>query len=202
MTYRSHRAAASLALGLLLSGCAYHLRKPPDLPPQMHKIYIASSGHDADIVRDLRRALASDQTEVVMDPTQASAVLSIISVQNTSRPLVLNRLGQPLVYQVQYRVEYTMVAGGVVLIPPEILNMDRDYNYSVANSIGNDEQEQSLYGALAQDMTQLILFRMQAVARNIPPLPATNPVPAAVTRLPAAGTRAVPAATTAVPVVQ
>lgn len=205
MNARLILVAASLAS---LSGCGFHLREAPHLPPQLRTLYIASEGHNADLIRDLRRGLESETTTVLDDPTRASATLSIINVAHGSRPLVENRHGQPLEYQVAYSAEYTLVAGGVVLIPPEQQTLTRNYNYSASNAITDQEQEEALFGALANQMAQLIVFRIQAVARSLPPVASSTPraasaapaqvahdiSPAPVTAAPPAATRSGPPA--------
>ena len=197
------RLAGVLLLSTLLAGCGFQLRRPPELPPQMRSLYIVSAGHNADLIRELRRDLESGTTTLTEDPTQAGATLSIIDVIHTSRPLVLNSLGQPLEYQVAYTVEYTLLAGQVVLIPPEYQTLTRNYNYNVANSIGDQEQEQRLYTALAKEMAQLIMFRLQAVAKSLPPVPATSLSSTNTTRsapaVPPPATQAAPAAASGVP---
>jgi LPS-assembly lipoprotein len=172
MNARIIAAAASLAV---LAGCGFHLREAPQLPPQMRTLYIASGGHNAELIRDLRRGLESETTTVIDDPTQAAATLSIISVSHNSRALVLNRRGQPLEYQVAYSAEYTLIAGGVVYIAPEAQTLTRNYNYSVSNAIADQEQEDVLYSALTNEMAQLIIFRIEAVARSLPPVVSTAP---------------------------
>ena len=114
---------------------------------------------------------------------------------------MLDHEGQPLVYQVTYSVEYTLLSGSVVLIPPEVLAQSRNYNYSVTNATSDQEQEEALYGELAHEMAQLIMYRLQAVARNLPPLPSTA-APAATASSPAAATRAAPVAATTQPVLE
>ncbi|HLW73672.1 MAG TPA: LPS assembly lipoprotein LptE [Gammaproteobacteria bacterium] len=167
--------SAALAM---FAGCGFHLREAPVLPPEMRSLYIVSSGQNAELVRDLRRGLESETTSVLDDPTRATATLSIINVSQSSRALVVNRRGQPLEYQVAFTTSYTFIAGGVVLIPPEVLTLTRNYDYSVTNAIANQEQEDALFASLAKQMSQLIIFRIQAVARSLPPLPATAPLAA------------------------
>ena len=182
------RAGLVAGICLSLSACGFHLRQAPDLPPQLHAIYIASIGHNGDIIRELRRGLESDRTSIVADPTLATATLSIIRVSHDSRPFVLNVRGQPLQFQVAYQVEYTLVAGGVTLIAPETLVLTRNYNYKLSNAIGNEEQEEALFGQLSKDAAQLIIFRVEAVAKTLPPPLSTAVRPAA------AASRAAPAA--------
>ena len=172
------RTIVTAALLVTLAGCGFHLREAPQLPVQMRSMYIASEGHNADLIRDLRRGLESETTTIIDDPTVATATLSIINVSHSSRALVLDRRGQPLEYQVAYSAEYSLIADGVVLIAPESQTLTRNYNYSVNNAIADQEQEDALYGALTNEMAQLIVFRIRAVAKSLPPVASTAPKPA------------------------
>ena len=75
---------AIAALCLSLSACGFHLRQAPDLPPSMRKIYVAAPGQSGQLLRELRRSLASDDTEILTTPEGATTTLSIISVTQVS----------------------------------------------------------------------------------------------------------------------
>jgi len=209
---RTRILLALLAVPAMLAACGFHPRRAPELPPELQRLYIVSETNDTNLLRELRRGLESEST-TLDDPTQASATLSIISTSQSSRPLVLNQLGQPLLYQVAYRVEYTLVAEGVVLIPPETLTQTRNYNYSVTNGVANQEQEDAIYDSLSNQIAQLIIFRISAVAKSIPaadtvvrpqvatPAPSAESAPATTRPAPAAATRVPPAVTHGPPVV-
>jgi len=195
-------SAALIILGicLLLAGCGFHLRQAPNLPPSMRHIYIAAPGQNGDLLRELRRSLASDDTEVLATPEGATAILSIISVERKSHALALNRLGQALEYQVSYTVEFSLLVQGVVILEPQAVTLTRNYAYSVSNAVGNEEQEQVLDQAMAKDVSQFISFRMVAAAKSLPPAPATAVAPATASRpVPATTTLQVPAAASAPP---
>lgn len=193
------RAAAALVaavlLPALLAGCGFHLRQAPDLPVSMQRIYVAVPGGNGDLLRELRRGLESDDTEVLEDPTGATTILSIASVSRDSRPLSLNRRGVPLEYQVTTRVEFSMVVDGATVIEPQVVVMNRNYSYRVTNAISNEEQEAALRRSMAKDIAQFVIFRVVAAAKN---LKGAYAAPAAVTT-PAPATQAVPAAATALP---
>jgi len=196
------RLPAALGLGgcMLLTACGFHLRQAPDLPPAMRHIYVAAPGQSGDLLRELRRSLASDDTEVLATPEGATATLSIISVERTSRPLAVNRLGQAVEFQVSYKVEFSLLVQGVVILEPQSVTLNRNYAYSVSNAVANEEQEQALDQAMAKDVSQFISFRMVAAAKNLPPTPATAAAPTAATRpAPATSTLPVPAAASAPP---
>ena len=188
---------AIVALCLSLSACGFHLRQAPDLPPSMRKIYVAAPGQSGQLLRELRRSLASDNTEILTTPEGATTTLSIISVTQVSRPLAVNRLGEAVQNQVTYTVEFSLIVDGATVLEPQTVDITRNYAYSVANAVANEEQEQALEAAMAKDVSQFIAFRIAAAAKNMPrasatavaPVPATRPAPAAVTsRVPAAAT--------------
>ena len=162
-----------------LAGCGFHLRRAPVLPPQLHALYITGAG-SSNLMRSLRRNLASDTTTIVNDSTQATAVLNIMKASGSSSLLALNRAGQPLEYRVTYEVEFSLMVGNAVLIEPQTLALTRTYNYNIQDAIGNQEQEDALETAMETDIAQLIVFRIQAAAKNALP-PVVMPVPAKAT---------------------
>lgn len=183
---RAATLAACLAALSLLSACGFHLRRAAELPPQLHALYI--SGGSTDLVRNLRRNLASDRTIIVDDPTLASAVLSITQASSSSTLLAISRSGQPIEYRVIYSVRFSLMVGNAVLIEPQTIALTRTYNYNIADAAGNEETEEALNNAMQTDIAQLIVFRIQAAAKNALP-PAVVPAPAKATMsAPAAAT--------------
>ena len=162
-----------------LSACGFHLRQAPVLPAQMRAIYI--SGAEGDLARYLRRDLATDNTQIVDDLAQATAVLRITGVGRNSSLLAISSAGTPLEYKVYYRTEFSLMVGNSMLLEPQTLVLTRTYNYNIADAIGNEEQEEALYGAMAVDMAQLIVFRIQAAARSATQAPVTVAAPAKAT---------------------
>ncbi|HSN17280.1 MAG TPA: LPS assembly lipoprotein LptE [Gammaproteobacteria bacterium] len=186
------------SLGLLVSACGFHLRQAPDLPPSMRKIYVAAPGQSGQLLRELRRSLASDQTEVLDTPDGATSTLSIIEVQHSSHPLAVDRNGNALEYQVTYTVEFSLIVQGATVLEPQSVTLNHNYAYNITNAVGNEEQEQALNQAMAKDISQFIAFRIAAAAKNLPPYVVTSAAPMAATAS-AAKPAPVPAAATAKP---
>ena len=151
-----------------LAGCGFHTRQAPALPPAMRLVYISAPGDNAGLVRELRRGLASDQTQITLDPTVATATLDIYKVGHSNRPLAVDRFGRAVQHEVVYQVQFSLVANGVVVLEPQILTLTHAYNFSVSNAVGNEQQANVLYDALAQQMAQLIIFRIQAAVQHMP----------------------------------
>jgi len=180
-------AGCVLLLGAL-TACGFQLRQPTNLPPQMHAIYI--SGDSSTLVRNLRRNLETGSSRVVDDPTQATALLKIVKVDQYSTLLAISNTGVPLEYKAYYQVEFSLQAGNNMVVEPQTLVLTRIYNYNISDAIGNQEQAQGLFNAMAVDMAQLITFRIQAAAKAAMPVPSATAAPAKVTlQAPPAATR-------------
>ena len=171
----------------LLAGCGFHLRRASELPPQLHSLYITGAGSTS-LIRSLRRNLTSDSTTIVDDPTLASAILDINRAAGSSALLAVSSAGLPIEYRVTYTVQFSLMVGNAVLIEHQTIALTRTYNYNIQDAIGNEEQEQALYNGMQTDIAQLIVFRIQAAAKNaMPPVvvpapaKATVPAPAAAT---------------------
>ena len=159
-----------------LTACGFHLRRATELPADMRSIYISggtaiSGDTSGNLLRYLRRDLATANCQVLDEPTKATAMLRIDNVQQDSTLLAISALGTPLEYKVTYRVDFSLLVGNAVLIEPQTLVLSRAYNYNISNAIANQEQADALSGAMAIDMAQLIVFRIQAAARSaqLPP---------------------------------
>lgn len=174
--------ACALLMGAL-AACGFHLRRPADLPPQMRMIYISGNlgGNNTALLRSLRRDLATGNVQIVDDPTQATAILKIEDVTRSNTLLAISSAGTPLEYKIYYQTQFSLLVGNTMLIEPQTLVLTRTYNYSISNAIGNEEQEEGLYGAMAEDMAQLIAFRIHAVAKSAVQAPVTAAAPARAT---------------------
>lgn len=163
---RSLRTALVLAAVALLSGCGFHLRQTAALPPGMKKIHltVASGGG---LERQLTRALSNSNVEIV-DHASADAADLVIS-SNTFRTDSLTVSGTARVteYAVRYHVDFYAKAGdGTIIIPPQSVDMSREFSYDATNTIGTASQTEELQRSLIGDMVQSILFRLQAAGAH------------------------------------
>lgn len=156
---------AAMTLCLSLAGCGFHLSGAPQLPAAMKLTYISALGGDAELIRELRRNLNTPVTAVTEHAATATATLNILHSQRYQRVLSVSNTGQPVEYQVAYQVQFSLTAGGRVLISPQTLTLTQDYAYDVANVIGDTEQANVLYAAMERNMAQLIMFRLEAAGR-------------------------------------
>lgn len=160
------KAGLLTAVTLSVAACGFHLRAAPHLPPAMQHTYIADSGGDTELVRELRRSISSAASSVTDDANTATATLNILNSQRFQRVLSVSNTGQPLEYQVAYQVQFSLTTPGKTLIAPQTLTLTRNYAYDIANTLGDTEQANVLYKSMEDNMAQLILFRLEASGRQ------------------------------------
>ena len=163
---RSLRTALVLAAVALVSACGFHLRHTAALPPGMKKIHltVASGGQ---LERQLSRALTNSDVEIV--PNAAVDAADLVITSNTFRTDSLTVSGTARVteYAVRYHVDFYAKAGdGTIIIPPQSVDMSREFSYDATNTIGTASQTEELQRSLIGDMVQSILFRLQAAGAH------------------------------------
>jgi LPS-assembly lipoprotein len=163
---RSLRTALVLAAVALISACGFHLRQTAALPPGMKKIHltVASGGG---LERQLTRALTNSDVEIVDHASVDAADLVISSNTFRTDSLTVSGTARVTEYAVRYHVDFYAKAGdGTIIIPPQSVDMSREFSYDATNTIGTASQTEELQRSLIGDMVQSILFRLQAAGAH------------------------------------
>lgn len=163
---RSLRIALVLAAVALVSACGFHLRQTAALPPGMKKIHltVASGGQ---LERQLSRALSNSDVEIVDHSAVDAADLVITSNTFRTDSLTVSGTARVTEYAVRYHVDFYAKAGdGTIIIPPQSVDMSREFSYDATNTIGTASQTEELQRSLIGDMVQSILFRLQAAGAH------------------------------------
>jgi LPS-assembly lipoprotein len=163
---RSIRVAALVSVVALLAACGFHLRQTASLPPGMKKIHLTVSGGGR-LERELARALGNADVTVVDKPAADAAELAITSNTFRTDSLTVSGTARVTEYAVRYHVDFNArAADGTVIIPPQSVDMSREFSYDAQNTIGTASQTEELQRSLIGDMVQAILFRLQAAGQH------------------------------------
>ncbi|MEK8089383.1 LPS assembly lipoprotein LptE [Thermithiobacillus plumbiphilus] len=145
-----------LAACLLLASCGFHLRGGAPLPEILAGINVtAAGGNDAPIVRDLRertslvdgKAAGKDAPTLVVSGTGIEQRVASIDTQGVAREFLL-------VLNTRYQL---LAADGKTLIPPQTLELQRDYTYTDNNVLASDIQSRELHEELYRAGAEQIL---------------------------------------------
>ncbi|MGH8682867.1 MAG: LPS assembly lipoprotein LptE [Burkholderiales bacterium] len=109
---------------------------------------------------------ASERTKLVPSPTEAEAVLSVLTEQQEKVILSLNTQGRVREFQLRYRVVFRVASPkGADYIPPTPIVLTRDITFN-DQVLAKETEEAQLYREMRSDMVQQIMRRL-AVARPL-----------------------------------
>src|SRR5512139_2141625 len=160
------KLSSLLVLILLLSACGFHLRQSVALPPSMQRIHLTVN-NGGDLQRNLARALRNAGITIEDAGGPGVAELAVPQARFSTDTLSISGGARVTEYSVHYQVRFGVTdANGKVMLPPQDIQMSREYSYDATNTIGNDAQVEEIQRSLVDDMVQSILFRLQAAAKR------------------------------------
>jgi LPS-assembly lipoprotein len=151
---------------LLLASCGFQLRGDPEVG--IKKLYISSIGA-SQVMVEIKRALATGPTRIVLTAAEAQAHLHIL--QETREKTVSTVTGEGRVYEFQLRlaVRYELLVPGrdePVIAPTEI-STRRLVTYSQNAPTAKDTEEQLLFQNMQKDLARQILLHVAAMKAEI-----------------------------------
>jgi LPS-assembly lipoprotein len=154
------RRAALLAGGaaLLLAGCGFELRKPPEMPFRT----IALQGFDArsPMARELKQSLAP-VAKVVTAPAEAQVVIESITDRRERVVVASTASGQVRELELRVRFKFRVATpGGRELLPPDELLQWRDMSYNETNALAKEQEQEELYRAMQSDIVAQVMRRL------------------------------------------
>ena len=156
--------ASLLLLALTLSACGFHLRGQMNLPPEMARTHVEGVGAHSDLGRDLRRLLEGGGVQVVDSAEQATAILDIINNRASRRVLSVQGGGKVQEYElVQQLVFSVRTTDGRVLLPPQQLELTREYLFDRNDPLASNSLQGEIRDEMRRDIVQLLMRRLQAL---------------------------------------
>lgn len=148
----------TLALGLGLAGCGFHLRSSTNLAFSR----LAVQGQAGPVMQLLKRSIAATtNATVVDDPRQAQAVFTLLQEIVTQVPTAYNADGTVSQYTLGDTVRFELTEpGGRVLIAPTSISRTSRLSYSTAAALGKADEAAMLYAGMRQSLVDRILFQL------------------------------------------
>ena len=153
----------TLALACLLSSCGFHLQGRQPLPAAFQYTYIDTKDEQTDFVQDLRKALISANVNVIRTRGSSSAMVSVHADELTERILSVSARNIPTEYELTYKVEFSVTAGGKTLIDHEEISATREISFDEAQLLAKEREQEILREALARDLVALVMRRLAAL---------------------------------------
>lgn len=144
-------------IALSVSACAFKLRNANELPPALHKIYLATDEPYGRFETTLRAILHSSDVSLVDMPTAAPIVLHITKPNLVYTATTIGTSNQSRVYSVVYGIIFSLLdAKGDLLLGPETITSVRSLTLS-ANQLIESNNQLSL---LEQDMQRDVISQL------------------------------------------
>lgn len=161
------RAAAVVALALLLAGCGFHLRDALLLPPDLGPVRVEGRGNsDSTLVLGLRDALRRAGARMADPAATDAATLRVVSERWANTPISIDQFGRSQEYTLRYAVIFRLQrADGTDLVPQQAIELSRDYISVPTRSAGTESERQILTNELRREMLSAVLRRIDAVSR-------------------------------------
>jgi len=110
-------APLTLAVVVLVAGCAFQLKGNIDLPPVMQSTYINYAGTDAHLLRTVARALSLSGVRVASNPAEATAFLDILYASGRQRVLLKDFAGRARESELAMAIKFRLRSSeGVTLL--------------------------------------------------------------------------------------
>lgn len=140
-------------MGLLLSGCGWHLRGSINLPPELHTFYLDGTSPYSDLIRQIRKTLRNADITVVDNRQQAPVTLYIISDSLTNSQSTIGLSGSIRNYTVTYTITYELRnALGETIIPAKSVSASETVTVLENELINNSSNLQEAKNTLTQNV--------------------------------------------------
>ena len=155
--------ALVLGMALLLGGCGFHLQGRQPLSEEFTYTFVDTRDEQTDFVQDLRKALIASSVNVIRTKGSSGAVISVHEDELTERILSVSARNIPTEYELTYKVEFSVNAGGKTLIDKETVSATRDISFDEAQLLAKEREQEILSEALARDLVALVMRRLAAL---------------------------------------
>lgn len=171
-------AVLALALGAL-AGCGFHWAGSRPLPSELSWIYIdvvtpykvAKPPLEAALsTRLLRRGAV-----VSGSASAARTVLRISDLTEKREVLSVDPFGKAVEYTLTTRLRYELLEDGQPLVPPDVMQVSRDYSFNAQQVLAKEAEEARLQAFIQDELAELLLLRLEALLTAQAGAPAAAP---------------------------
>lgn len=157
------RAAPSIVLLLLLTGCGFRLQGHQMLPASMTVLRIDAIDEQSEFAHALRTALTVSGGRMASAGDQSPTLVRIAHDEFTERVLSVSSRNIPTDYELTYEVEVGVTSSGKELLAPETFMLSRVYSFDETKLLAKEREKQILKEALARDMASVVARRLASL---------------------------------------
>lgn len=169
-------SVAVLAIAGLLSACGFHWAGTRPLPTELISIYIdvvtPYTVSKPPVDAALRARLLRRGALIAGSADAARTVLRISELTEYREVLSLDPFGKAVEYKLTSRLRYELMAQGRALLPPDVMQVSRDYSFNAQQVLAKEAEEQRLQAFMQDELAELLLLRLDATLSQATQRPA------------------------------
>ncbi len=151
---------------LAVAGCGFQARGTANFPEEFSSTYIDTANRYSAFYQELVAALRSSNLTLVDNSIAAQTVIRVSLDETGRRVQSVSPRNVPREFEVYYSVRYSVVMNGVEVLEPQTLSRNRDYTYDETLVLGKSLEEEGLRRALAADLVELVLRRVDTLDQS------------------------------------
>ena len=151
----------------MLAGCGFQLRGQASLPQAMSTTWLAVPDATSEFARELSLLLRGNGVTLVNGPAEDAAELRILEERITRRALTISGDARVREFELVFALRFSLTApDGEVLLPPESLRLERDFQFDEQEILGAANEEELLRDDLRRNMAAALIRRLEAFGRS------------------------------------
>ncbi len=154
-----------IAMGLILSGCGFHLRGMIDMPRWLNHIAVIIEQAQRDLGPSLVESLQSYNLTIDSSPASAQYWL-IVQHDNLQKNIAsISSSTTPRQYELIYTVQFKLMqAKGRDIIPSATISITRQATINSDRILGSNEEEALLIHEMMRDAATQIINRISKIS--------------------------------------
>ena len=161
------QALAAVVLVLVLAGCGFQLRGAANLPEEMSTTWLKVPDPTSAFVRELELLLRGNGVTLAEAPREGVAELRITRERITRRALTISGDARVREFELVFDLRFSLVDGaGEMLLGPESLRLQRDFQFDEQEILGAATEEEVLREELRRSMAAALIRRLEAFGRS------------------------------------
>jgi len=166
---RRRTLAALLITGALAAGCGFRLRGDVALPAGLGAIYLALPDDLSPFAVEMRRGLERVAASTTTSAGDAGTIVRVRVDRTGRRVLAVSARNTPTEFEIFYVLEYSIDRNGTEVVAPQRLELTRNFSFDESLVLAKGHEEDILREALARDLADLVLRRLESLPSAAPP---------------------------------
>ncbi len=171
------RALVTMLLTVALAtGCGFRLKGQTSLPASLGAIYVSLPDDLSPFAVEMRRALQRADAVTSNSADEAGTVVRVRVDRTGRRVLAVSARNTPTEFEIFYLLEYSIDRAGTQEVPPQRLELTRNFSFDESLVLAKGHEEEILREALARDLAELVMRRLESLP-TVPAPAQTGPSP-------------------------